>query len=78
MLVTPLNPGRGLFASAHQMGTCRMSKSPKLGVVDPNCQVNPILQGRVVGAVRGLGVRSLWPDEWGKVAINGMDLDQRP
>ncbi|KAJ6148783.1 hypothetical protein N7497_010765 [Penicillium chrysogenum] len=36
---SPLNPGRGLFASAHQMGTCRMSKSPKLGVVDPNCQV---------------------------------------
>ncbi|OQE20134.1 hypothetical protein PENFLA_c017G06999 [Penicillium flavigenum] len=36
---SPLNPRRGLFASAHQMGTCRMSKSPKLGVVDPNCQV---------------------------------------
>ncbi|KAJ5509915.1 Alcohol dehydrogenase long-chain fatty [Penicillium expansum] len=36
---SPLNPGRSLFASAHQMGTCRMSKSPKLGVVDPDCQV---------------------------------------
>ncbi|CDM31622.1 CAZyme family AA3 [Penicillium roqueforti] len=36
---SPLNPERGLFASAHQMGTCRMSKSPKLGVVDPDCQV---------------------------------------
>lgn len=36
---SPLNPERSLFASAHQMGTCRMSKSPKLGVVDPNCQV---------------------------------------
>ncbi|CAG8941652.1 unnamed protein product [Penicillium salamii] len=36
---SPLNPERGLFASAHQMGTCRMSKSPKSGVVDPNCQV---------------------------------------
>ena len=36
---SPLDPERGLFASAHQMGTCRMSKSPKLGVVDPDCQV---------------------------------------
>ncbi|CAG8121578.1 unnamed protein product [Penicillium olsonii] len=36
---SPLNPERGLFASAHQMGTCRMSKSPKSGVVDPACQV---------------------------------------
>ncbi|CAG7920249.1 unnamed protein product [Penicillium olsonii] len=36
---SPLNPERGLFASAHQMGTCRMSKSPKSGVVDPTCQV---------------------------------------
>ncbi|KAJ5157947.1 Alcohol dehydrogenase long-chain fatty [Penicillium coprophilum] len=36
---SPLNPERGLFASAHQMGTCRMSKSPKAGVVDPDCQV---------------------------------------
>ncbi|KXG49184.1 Alcohol dehydrogenase, long-chain fatty [Penicillium griseofulvum] len=36
---SPLNVERGLFASAHQMGTCRMSKSPKLGVVDPDCQV---------------------------------------
>ncbi|KAJ5343713.1 Alcohol dehydrogenase long-chain fatty [Penicillium brevicompactum] len=36
---SPLNPERGLFASAHQMGTCRMSKSPKLGVVNQDCQV---------------------------------------
>jgi choline dehydrogenase-like flavoprotein len=36
---SPLNPERGLFASAHQMGTCRMGKSPKSSVVDPNCQV---------------------------------------
>jgi choline dehydrogenase-like flavoprotein len=36
---SPLNPERGLFASAHQMGTCRMGKSPKMSVVDPNCQV---------------------------------------
>lgn len=36
---TPLNPERGMFASAHQMGTCRMSKSPKSGVVNPDCQV---------------------------------------
>lgn len=36
---SPLNPERGLFASAHQMGTCRMSKSPKSGVVDSDCQV---------------------------------------
>ena len=28
-----------MFASAHQMGTCRMSTSPKTGVVDPQGQV---------------------------------------
>ncbi|KAJ5666589.1 hypothetical protein N7462_010998 [Penicillium macrosclerotiorum] len=36
---SPLNPERGLFASAHQMGTCRMGNSPKSSVVDPDCQV---------------------------------------
>lgn len=36
---SPLNPECGLFASAHQMGTCRMGKSPRSSVVDPNCQV---------------------------------------
>lgn len=36
---SPLNPERGLFASAHQMGTCRMGKSPRTSVVDPDCQV---------------------------------------
>ncbi|KAJ5114266.1 hypothetical protein NUU61_000025 [Penicillium alfredii] len=36
---SPLNPERGLFASAHQMGTCRMGKSPKSSVVDADCQV---------------------------------------
>ncbi|KAJ5779920.1 hypothetical protein N7457_005080 [Penicillium paradoxum] len=36
---SPLDPERGMFASAHQMGTCRMSKSPKLGVVSPDCHV---------------------------------------
>lgn len=35
----PLDPERGMFASAHQMGTCRMSKSPKSGVVGPECKV---------------------------------------
>jgi choline dehydrogenase-like flavoprotein len=28
-----------MFASAHQMGTCRMSSSPRTGVVDPHGQV---------------------------------------
>ncbi|KAJ5247705.1 hypothetical protein N7468_002688 [Penicillium chermesinum] len=36
---SPLNPERGLFASAHQMGTCRMGSSPKNSVVDADCQV---------------------------------------
>ncbi|KAL1864624.1 hypothetical protein Plec18167_009689 [Paecilomyces lecythidis] len=36
---TPLNPERSVFASAHQMGTCRMGSSPKKSVVDPDCQV---------------------------------------
>ncbi|KAJ5578794.1 uncharacterized protein N7459_007758 [Penicillium hispanicum] len=36
---SPLNPERSFFASAHQMGTCRMGKSPKSSVVDSNCQV---------------------------------------
>jgi hypothetical protein len=36
---SPLNPERGLFASAHQMGTCRMGKTSKNSVVDPDCQV---------------------------------------
>lgn len=35
----PLNAERATFASAHQMGTCRMGSSPKKSVVDPNCQV---------------------------------------
>lgn len=35
----PLIPEYGTFASAHQMGTCRMSDSPKRGVVDPDGQV---------------------------------------
>jgi Choline dehydrogenase and related flavoproteins len=34
-----LNPKRGVFGSAHQMGTCRMGKCPKSSVVDPSCQV---------------------------------------
>ncbi|KAE8355990.1 hypothetical protein BDV28DRAFT_11962 [Aspergillus coremiiformis] len=34
-----LNPERTIFASAHLMGTCRMGKSPRTGVVDPDCQV---------------------------------------
>jgi hypothetical protein len=35
----PLNAEHGVFASAHQMGTCRMSASPRKGVVDPDGQV---------------------------------------
>lgn len=35
----PLDPERTLFASAHQMGTCRMGASPKTSVVDQDCQV---------------------------------------
>jgi choline dehydrogenase-like flavoprotein len=35
----PLNPERGVFASAHQMGTCRMGSSPKKSVVAPDGQV---------------------------------------
>ncbi|KAJ5819001.1 Alcohol dehydrogenase long-chain fatty [Penicillium riverlandense] len=36
---SPLNPEQATFASAHQMGTCRMGTSPKSSVVDPDCQV---------------------------------------
>ncbi|KAJ5671323.1 hypothetical protein N7507_000450 [Penicillium longicatenatum] len=36
---SPLDAEKALFASAHQMGTCRMGKSPKTSVVDPDCQV---------------------------------------
>ncbi|KAJ5646247.1 hypothetical protein N7490_002619 [Penicillium lividum] len=36
---SPLDVEKALFASAHQMGTCRMGKSPKTSVVDPHCQV---------------------------------------
>ncbi|EYE98796.1 putative long chain fatty alcohol oxidase [Aspergillus ruber CBS 135680] len=35
----PLDPERTLFASAHQMGTCRMGKSPRTSVVDADCRV---------------------------------------
>lgn len=34
-----LDPERTLFASAHQMGTCRMGQSPRTSVVDADCQV---------------------------------------
>lgn len=34
-----LEPERTLFACAHQMGSCRMGKSPASSVVDPDCQV---------------------------------------
>lgn len=34
-----LNPEQTAFASAHQMGTCRMGTNPKKSVVDPNGQV---------------------------------------
>jgi choline dehydrogenase-like flavoprotein len=36
---SPLIAEYGTAASAHQMGTCRMSNSPKKGVVDPDGQV---------------------------------------
>jgi choline dehydrogenase-like flavoprotein len=32
-------PPAAIFASAHQMGTCRMAKAPHLGVVDPSGKV---------------------------------------
>lgn len=35
----PLTAELGVFATAHQMGTCRMSASPKKGVVNPDGQV---------------------------------------
>lgn len=36
---SPMNPEKTLFASAHQMGTCRMGTSAKTSVVDQDCQV---------------------------------------
>ncbi|KAJ5525912.1 hypothetical protein N7494_012562 [Penicillium frequentans] len=36
---SPLEAEKAVFASAHQMGTCRMGKSPKTSVVDSDCQV---------------------------------------
>ncbi|EFE37391.1 hypothetical protein TRV_07960 [Trichophyton verrucosum HKI 0517] len=35
----PLPPEQSMFASAHQMGTCRMGISPKTSVVDPTGMV---------------------------------------
>ncbi|ODH23361.1 hypothetical protein ACO22_05408 [Paracoccidioides brasiliensis] len=36
---SPLAPERTAFASAHQMGTCRMGNAPKSSVVDPTGKV---------------------------------------
>ncbi|EEQ89581.1 hypothetical protein RJZ56_000235 [Blastomyces dermatitidis] len=36
---SPLTPEHTVFASAHQMGTCRMGTSPKTSVVDPSGKV---------------------------------------
>ena len=44
----PLTFPEATFGSAHQMGTCRMSISPRTGVVDP--------QGKVWGVEEGLYV----------------------
>jgi choline dehydrogenase-like flavoprotein len=35
----PYSPEKGTFASAHQMGTCRMGVTPKTSVVNPDGQV---------------------------------------
>ncbi|KAL2827502.1 GMC oxidoreductase [Aspergillus pseudoustus] len=37
--LAPLNNEKAVFASAHQMGTCRMGTSPRHSVVDPDAQV---------------------------------------
>ncbi len=34
--------GRGLSGGQHQAGTCRMSKDPKTGVVDPNGRIHDV------------------------------------